>query len=211
MQTRILSTEDPQALPAALELLSSGRLVAFPTDTVYGLAANLFDEGSIAQLYAVKERSASKAIAVLIGEIGQLAMVTPGLTPSAKILADLFWPGGLTLVVPKHSALPAGLSPLPTVGVRMPDHAFARALLRAAGPLATTSANISGESNTLTAQQVLAQLDGRVALILDGGPVVGGVPSTVVDCTRDVPQVLREGALTEAVLFDALRENGIRF
>jgi L-threonylcarbamoyladenylate synthase len=93
----------------------------------------------------------------------------------------------------------------------MPDHAFARALLRAAGPLATTSANISGESNTLTAQQVLAQLDGRLALILDGGPVAGGVPSTVVDCTRNVPQVLREGALTEAVLFDALRENGIHF
>lgn len=200
MDTLLLSTQDPNALPLAIQTLASGGLVAFPTDTVYGLAAGLFNSEGIDRLYEAKSRSANKAIAVLIAEIDQLSRLTPGLTPSAQRLAARFWPGALTLVVPKHPDLPANLSPLPTVGVRMPDHLFARALMRLTGPLATSSANISGESNTLDARQVMEQLEGRVELILDGGTVPGGVPSTVVDCTQDPPIILRQGALSSETI-----------
>jgi L-threonylcarbamoyladenylate synthase len=206
MKTILLPTSDPSAIPRAVEILHSGGLVAFPTDTVYGLAAGIRSVRGIDRLYAAKARSSGKAIAVLIGEIGQLNQLTPGLTKTARRLAEQFWPGALTLVVPSHPDLPPNLSPLPTVGVRMPDHTFALALMRAAGPLATSSANLSGDSNTQNAQQVLEQLDGRVELVLDGGAVPGGVPSTVVDCTQDPPRILREGALSEQAIFAALEE-----
>jgi L-threonylcarbamoyladenylate synthase len=196
MKTDVLSTSDKNSIPRALEILASGGLVAFPTDTVYGLAARIDSTEGIHRLYEAKARSASKAIAVLIGAVDQLALLTPGLTPSAERLALRFWPGALTLVIPKRPGLPENLSALPTVGVRMPDHVFARALMRQAGPLATSSANISGDSNTLTAAQVLEQLDGRIELVLDGGAVPGGVPSTVVDCTQDPPRILRQGAIS---------------
>lgn len=204
MKTVLLSTQSPTAIPSALDVLRAGNLVAFPTDTVYGLAAGVFLPEGIDRLFEAKARSASKAIAVLIGEIDHLELLTTGLTPSARRLAEQFWPGALTLVIPKRADLPGNLSPLPTVGVRMPDHAFARSLMREAGPLATSSANISGETNTLTAQQVLEQLDGKIPLILDGGPVPGGVPSTVVDCTQEPPQILRQGALPEDTIRKAL-------
>jgi L-threonylcarbamoyladenylate synthase len=196
LKTEILSTSNENAIARAVEILASGGLVAFPTDTVYGLAARIDSEEGINRLYEAKARSASKAIAVLIGEVDQLALLTPGLTPSAERLALRFWPGALTLVIPKRPDLPENLSALPTVGVRMPNHTFARALMRRAGPLATSSANISGDSNTLTAAQVLEQLDGRIELVLDGGAVPGGVPSTVVDCTQDPPRILRQGAIS---------------
>lgn len=201
IETKILSDNDPAAIPAVQQVLAGGGLVVFPTDTVYGLAAGLWNPAAIARLYEAKERSANKAIAVLIGAIEQLQQVTPGLTPSASRLAQRFWPGALTLVVPKHPDLPENLSALPTVGVRMPNHNFARALLRAAGPLATTSANISGAVNPKDAQEVFEQLAGRVELIIDGGALTGGVPSTVVDCTTDDPRILREGAIAaQAIL-----------
>ncbi|HEX9017660.1 MAG TPA: L-threonylcarbamoyladenylate synthase [Anaerolineaceae bacterium] len=206
MKTTLLSTSDPIAIPSAMDILSRGGLVAFPTDTVYGLAAGIYQPRGIDLLYQAKARAASKAIAVLLSDIEQLALLTPGLTQSAQRLAARFWPGALTLVVPKLPSLPANLSPLPTVGVRMPDHDFARALIRSTGPLATSSANISGETNTLTAQEVLAQLDNRLELILDGGPTPGGVPSTVVDCTQDPPKILRQGAIT-AEAISAVLEN----
>lgn len=196
MDTKIIPTDHPDALTLALQILAGGGLVAFPTDTVYGIAASVNRTEGIDLLYEAKFRSPNKAIAVLIGDLEQLQYLTPGLSPSARQLAERFWPGALTLVVEKHPNLPANLSPLPTVGVRMPDHAFARALIRAAGPLATSSANISGESNSLTAQHVYEQLSGRISLILDGGPAQGGVPSTVVDCLQDPPRILRLGAIT---------------
>ncbi len=203
MNTLILPITHPESIQKALEILSSGGLVAFPTDTVYGLAAGIDQPAGIDRLYEAKSRSANKAIAVLLGELDQLALLTPGLTASARRLASRYWPGALTLVVPKHPGLPANLSPLPTVGVRMPNHIFALALMKIAGPLATSSANISGETNTLTAQQVIEQLDGRIELILDGGPVPGGVPSTVVDCTQDPPTILRLGAIPAEEILQA--------
>lgn len=204
MKTLLLPTSHPQAIARALEILAAGGLVAFPTDTVYGVAARVDHAGGIERLYQAKARAANKAVAVLIAEIEQVALLTPHFTPSARRLAEVFWPGALTLVVPKRDTLPQNLSALPTVGVRMPDHDFAREIMRRAGPLATSSANISGEANTTTAQQVLEQLDGRVELVLDGGAAPGGVPSTVVDCTQDPPAVLRHGAITADAITTAL-------
>ena len=196
METTILSTTNPQAIPFALQVLQNGGLVAFPTDTVYGLAADPFNPIAIERLYAAKERDMSKAIAVLVGTVEQLSQITPGLSTQAETLAARFWPGALTLVVSRRAELPAQLSALPTIGVRMPDHPFALNLLQASGPLATTSANRSGADNPLTAADVLVQLGGRIELVLDGGTCPGGVPSTVVDCTIPDVRVLREGAIS---------------
>jgi L-threonylcarbamoyladenylate synthase len=206
MKTEVLSIEHPQAIQRALELLRAGRLVAFPTDTVYGLAALVTDRQAIDLIFQAKERSPSKAIAVLIGEISQLSLVTPGLSTAALRLAARFWPGALTLVVTSLPGLPANLSPTPTIGVRMPDHAFTRQLLSQAGPLATTSANLSGGPNPRNAQEVLNQLEGRVELVLDGGDSAGGVPSTVVDCTAASLTILREGAISASEIAGLLNQ-----
>lgn len=197
MITERLSTSKSTAIPRALEVLQAGGLIAFPTDTVYGLAAATFSPSAIDRIYEAKSRELTKAIAILVGEISQLDLLTPGLTDSARGLAERFWPGALTLVVNKHPRLPQNLSTYPTVGLRMPNHPFALALLRKVGPLATTSANLSGGSNASSAEDVLAQLEGRIELLLDGGLCPGGVPSTVVDCTQNPPVILRHGAISE--------------
>lgn len=195
METEILPAGDPQALQRALDLLRQGGLVAFPTDTVYGLGALASSPHSIRKLYEVKGRDLAKAIPILIGSVEDLQQVSPDPGELAMRLAARFWPGPLTLVVPRHPGLPAELSSLPTVGVRMPDHPAALALLRAAGPLAVTSANLSGEASPSTAEEVLAQLGGRIPLILDGGRTPGGRPSTVVDCSGPEPKILRQGPI----------------
>ena len=195
MKTDLLSTEQPDAIDRALAILKRGGLVAIPTDTVYGLAALAVDSDAIGRIYQVKERSENKAIAILIGDVSQLNLVAASQNEAASRLAASFWPGALTLVLPRHPSLPTNLSPQPTIGVRMPDHAFARRLLARAGPLATTSANISGGPNPRNAQEVLAQLDGKIELVLDGGYTPVGIPSTVVDCTGESIVILRQGAI----------------
>jgi L-threonylcarbamoyladenylate synthase len=204
MDTEVSSAAAPDTLRYAGDVLRHNGLVAFPTDTVYGVAAHLSRPEAIRRLYVVKGRSTDKAIAVLVGRVDDLASVTADLTPAARALARRFWPGPLTLVLARHPGLPAAVSALATVGVRLPDHPVARALLEQVGPLAVTSANRTGEANPLTAADVLAQLGGRIELIVDGGRVPGGVPSTVVDCTGPVPQVLREGPVTAAAIAAAL-------
>ena len=144
METKILPTSDISAIDQALSVLAGGGLVAFPTDTVYGLAGLVFNSASIDRIFLAKGRDSAKAIPILIGDMEQLGLVTSVVTPSASILAAHFWPGALTLVVPSHPSLPPNLSQTPTVGVRMPDHSFTLALLRRSGPLAVTSANLSG-------------------------------------------------------------------
>ena len=196
MKTEILSADHPSAIPHTLDVLNHGGLVVFPTDTVYGLAALPFQAQFIERLYVVKGRSSHKAIGILLGNQAHLSQVTSGMNPMAARLAQAFWPGQLTLVVARHPSLPQILSPDETIGVRMPDHPLALALLRQSGPLAVTSANLSGRENTLTAQEVFDQLRGRIHLVLDGGRVPGGVPSTVVDCTGDQPIILRNGPIT---------------
>ncbi|MEJ2597854.1 MAG: L-threonylcarbamoyladenylate synthase [Anaerolineales bacterium] len=200
----MITADDPHAIDRATQTLQAGGLLAFPTDTVYGLAAHLLDPASIDRLYAVKDRDSTKAIPVLLSSPDELAQVTAEMNVMALRLARRFWPGPLTLVVPRHPSLPDNLSNLPTIGVRMPDHPLALALMRRTGPLAVTSANLSGAENTRTAQEVYAQLGGRIELILDGGRTPGGFPSTVVDCTAAEPAILRQGPITAADLQQAL-------
>jgi L-threonylcarbamoyladenylate synthase len=195
MKTEIRSAHDPFGLTQALDILKLGGLVAFPTDTVYGLGALAFDRSAVESIYRVKDRLVEKAIPVLIGDIEDLAKVSVEIPEIALKLATRFWPGPLTLVIPKHPKLPDAVSSASTVGVRIPDHPVARALLRMAGPMAVTSANLSGQPSPSTAQEVMTQLGGRIALILDGGTTSGGIPSTVVDCVGGELKILRAGPI----------------
>jgi len=210
MQTQLLPADQKESITAAVQALRAGELVAFPTDTVYGVGALVQDPQGIEQLYQVKGRSTEKAIPVLLGDPGELSQVALDVEAVALRLADTFWPGPLTLVVPKHPALPAVLSPYPTIGVRMPDHPVALRLLHRTGPLAVTSANLSEAENSTTAQAVVRQLAGRIALILDGGSTPGGQPSTVVDCTKTVLEILRQGPIKLEQILAALGESNLR-
>ena len=194
--TRMLA---PAQLDLAAQLLRDHRLVAFPTDTVYGLGTLAFDGPTALKLYVAKERPPEKAIPILIADLADLDQVALNVPPSAYRLMEAFWPGALTIVVPKQPHIPVEVSATGTVAVRMPDLELARELLRLTGPLAVTSANRSAGPNPCTAQAVLDQLAGRIDAIVDGGQTPGGVPSTVVDCTQSAPAILREGAWAEQV------------
>jgi L-threonylcarbamoyladenylate synthase len=204
MITHIIPADAKYALPKALEILKAGGLIAFPTDTVYGVGSLAFDGRAVESIYLAKKRPNEKAIPILLGDASGLQLIASTVPDMARRLADRFWPGPLTLVVPKNPTLPLAVSATNTVGVRVPDHPVARVLLRAAGPMAVTSANLSGESDPKTAQEVTDQLGGRIALILDGGRTPGGVPSTLVDCTGNRPIVLRTGPLSLQELESAL-------
>ncbi len=196
MKTETLKIEDPDALTYAFEVLTGGGLVAFPTDTVYGLGALALDGKAVRKIYAAKKRPVEKAIPILVGDMDGLSKVVAGTNEVALKLAARFWPGPLTLVLPKHASISKMVSSTPSVGVRIPNHPAALALLRLVGPMAVTSANISGQPSPATAQEVLEQLDKRIPLILDGGRTPGGVPSTVVDCLGLQPTILRPGPVT---------------
>jgi len=204
MKTEIVSASLPEAISSALQILGRGGLVAFPTDTVYGVGALAFDGKAVESIYIAKDRPVEKAIPVLIGDAGDLEKVGSDIPLSTHKLASRFWPGPLTIVVPKRTDLPEAVSATATVGVRVPDHEVARALLRAVGPMAVTSANLSGKQSPVTAGEVYEQLAGRIDLILDGGKTPGGVPSTLVDCTTSDLRVLREGPISLEELISAL-------
>lgn len=205
MNTETIRAQNPLALRRAFEILQSGGLVAFPTDTVYGVGALAFDKMAVESIYPAKQRPAEKAIPVLIADIDDLLKVSVTVPEIATKLATRFWPGPLTLVVPKNPALSEAVSANETVGVRIPDHPIARSLLRLVGPMAVTSANCSGQSAPCTALEVSDQLGGRIALILDGGKTPGGVPSTVVDCTGSELKYLRLGPILEREILAAIK------
>jgi L-threonylcarbamoyladenylate synthase len=204
MHTEIHPVNASNAITSALEILYSGGLVAFPTDTVYGVGALAFDGKAVESIYTAKERPVEKAIPVLIGDREDLSQVAEEIPLFAARLSARFWPGPLTVLVPKKPTLPEVVSANPAVGVRVPDHEVARALLRLSGPLAVTSANRSSQPSPTTAQEVLQQLGGRIALILDGGRTPGGIPSTLVDCMGTEIQILREGPITMEQLLNAI-------
>lgn len=197
MKTLYLQATDPEAVGRAAALLKQGRLVVFPTDTLYGVAAAVDNAAAIDALYRAKGRPDEKGIPVLLADADGLALVARDTPPVARQLAERFWPGPLTLILPRRSDLPANLSANDTVAVRLPDHALARAIIRAAGgAVAATSANRSGEPPAGDAGEARAALAGRVAAIVDGGPAPIGQPSTIVDCTATPPTILRQGPLS---------------
>jgi L-threonylcarbamoyladenylate synthase len=195
MDTSVISTSEQNAVERAIETIRAGEAVAFPTDTVYGLGVDPFNISAIIKLFEAKGRDYNKAIAILIGNIDQVEMIAETFSDNARKLVKSFWPGGLTVIVPKCKAIPDLLSANQSIGLRMPDHPTALRLLNEFGPLATSSANITGKVNPLNAQDVISQLDGRIPLILDGGNCPGGVPSTVVDCMTEQTRILRQGAI----------------
>lgn len=209
--TARLVADSPAARAEAIDLLRAGGIVAVPTDTVYGIAADMALPDAIERLFAAKQRPPEKAVAVLLADAeqaGELGVVTP----AASALAARFWPGGLTLVLPvrPEARLPRVLAGgAPTIGVRVPDHATPRALAAVLGPLPTTSANRSGEADARDAQEILDRLGESLAMVLDGGPIRGGPASTVVDCTLEWPSILREGAIPSSQIAAALSEIGL--
>ena len=201
-QTRILPVGDPQSLALAGVLLGQGAVIAFPTDTVYGLGCTYAQPGAVEQLYTIKQRPLSMAIPLLVASQDQVEHLAADLNDTFRTLAAHFWPGELTLVVHRHPSIPdiitAGGD---TVALRMPNHAGARKLCRmAGGALAATSANLSGEPAGTTAEEVSHSLAGRIPLILDGGRCPGGVASTIIDCIAQPPRILRLGNLKLDVL-----------
>lgn len=207
MHSEVIQTSQPNAVEKALKILQAGKLVAFPTDTVYGLGALAFDNTAIESIYKAKDRPIEKAIPILIGDMDALNLIVDHIPHMAHIFASRFWPGPLTCILPKKQTLPLAVSATSTIAVRIPDHPDARALLSAAGPMAVTSANISGKPSPSTAQEVYEQLGGRIPLILDGGKTMGGIPSTLVDCTGEKPVILREGPIYLEQLLAVLSQN----
>ncbi len=200
----IIPAEHPRALSRAQNALQNGNLAAFPTDTVYGVGVMVSNTAGIDRLYEIKDRDRSKAIAILVADPSQLSLLTQDLNDNARRLAEHFWPGALTLVVSRHPQLPQNLSPLPTIGIRMPDYFFAQELMKLCGPLATTSANLSGQPDSQSAADVLTQIGRHIELLIDGGRAPGGVPSTVVDCTQPEPVILRQGTIDAEAIRAAL-------
>jgi L-threonylcarbamoyladenylate synthase len=183
-------------------------LAAFPTDTVYGAGVVAFNFDAVARLYKVKQRKPTKPIPILVTGKEQLALVTREVNELAQRLIDKFWPGALTLILPRHPSLPDNIcAGGDTVAVRMPGHVLTLALLEEVGaPLATTSANISGRPSPLDAHEVLFSLNGRIEVVLDAGPCPGGVDSTVVDTTGGTLRVLRETAIPARIIREALQK-----
>jgi L-threonylcarbamoyladenylate synthase len=209
--------DGPEGRAEAVEILRNGGVVAIPTDTVYGIGVALDTPGGIERLFAAKARPPDKAIALLLADLDQAAEIGE-LTPAALALAATFWPGGLTLVVPRRTdrPLPAALTggelapgAIPTVGLRVPNHDAPRALARALGPLPTTSANRSGEPEARNADEIELLLGGSIDLVLDGGPARGGPASTVVDVTEQAPRILRTGAIDEDAISRCLASAGL--
>lgn len=199
MQTHILPLDpvnpQPERIEQAAALLRTGQLVAFPTETVYGLGANALDRSAVAGIFLAKGRPSNNPVIVHVAELADVLRVCAAWPPTAAALARQFWPGPLTLVVPRNDLVADTVTGGgATVAVRMPCHPVARALIQAAGvPLAAPSANRSSELSPTRAEHVYRSLHGRIPLILDAGPTSGGIESTVLDLTAQPPRLLRPG------------------
>jgi L-threonylcarbamoyladenylate synthase len=206
MSTDCVDT-NPEDIARAVEVLRGGGVIAFPTDTVYGVGAHGMLSAAVERLYVVKERPRDKAIPLLLSGVDALPQVVSLIPDAAYALAERFWPGALTMVLHRAASIPDVVtSGGDTVAVRVPDHPVTQALLAAlAAPLAATSANLSGQPAPDTADDVLAQLDGRIDLLVDGGMCPGGVASTVVDLTVSPFRTLRLGGISERQLLAAVK------
>lgn len=200
MNTQLLPATD-ESLALASRLLADGQLVAFPTETVYGLGANALDREAVLGIFAAKGRPADNPLIVHIHDRTQLDSICE-VSEAALHLMDTFWPGPLTIILPKKEAVPYEVTAnLETVAVRMPSHPVAAALLKACNlPIAAPSANRSGKPSPTSAQHVFADMDGRIPLILDGGDSEVGLESTVISLVGEKPCILRPGGVTQAML-----------
>ena len=206
MTTLRLNASNPNHIARAAQLLRAGELVAIPTETVYGLAANALDKNAVAKIFAAKGRPQDNPLIVHISDIEQAQSLVKAWPFSAQRLAEAFWPGPLTVILPRAEHVPDIVSAgLRSLALRVPAHPVAQALLRAAGiPLAAPSANRSGSPSPTLASHALYDLDGKIAAVLDGGPCAVGIESTVLDLTRKTPLLLRPGGISAERLEAAL-------
>jgi L-threonylcarbamoyladenylate synthase len=202
MKTLLLSAEDAKTASVAAEIIKNGELVAIPTETVYGLGANGLDPEAVAKIFKAKGRPQDNPLILHIAEAADMEKYCHSIPECAYKLAEAFWPGPLTLVMPAKEIVPnCTTAGLPTVAIRCPDNPVTREIIRLSGvPIAAPSANISGKPSTTTAQHVLHDHDGRIAAVVDGGPCRVGVESTILDLSDEKPRLLRPGGITEAQL-----------
>jgi L-threonylcarbamoyladenylate synthase len=190
-----------------VKLLQKGRVIAFPTDTVYGLGCDAFNSTAVERIYEIKNRLKHRQLPLLIADVEQLITLADPIPEIAWFLARRFWPGGLTLVLSKTNSLPVYLASGPTIAVRVPNHPVCLALIQRLGnPLIGTSANISGQPAALTAEEVRQQLGGKTDFVINGGKCPGGKESTVVDVTHESPIILRQGIIPSHEIDKAYEE-----
>lgn len=206
MKTLLLPAEAQETPEIAATIIRNGDLVALPTETVYGLGANGLDERAVAKIFEAKGRPQDNPLILHISQAQEMERFCHDIPPAAYVLAEKFWPGPLTMILPARDLVPrrttAGLD---TVGIRCPDCLVTRQIIRLAGvPIAAPSANLSGKPSTTTAQHVLHDHDGRIAAVVDGGPCRVGVESTIVDLTDSRPRLLRPGGITPEQLLETL-------
>jgi len=204
--TQVLDAGDGATIPVAAAALQRGELIILPTDTVYGIGTNAFDEGAIRRLFAAKQRDCDKGIPVLIADTADLFQIATDIPLMARRLIARFWPGPLTLVLSKREILPPSLSLTDEVAVRMPDHDVCREIIRAAGgAIAATSANLSGRAPAQLINEALKDLAGSVTIAVDDGPSGGQMASTVVEVSRESLRILRPGPLSLEVLMQGVQ------
>jgi L-threonylcarbamoyladenylate synthase len=190
-----------------VKILKKGGMIAFPTDTVYGLGADAFNSGAVDRVYETKNRPKHQQLPLLIADTSELTAMADPIPGIAWFLAERFWPGGLTLVLPKADSLPAYLAPESSIAVRVPNHPICLALIQRLGnPIIGTSANISGEPAALTADEVGQKLGGKIDFIINGGKCPASEESTVVDVTREPPVILRQGIIPAHEIDKAYKE-----
>jgi L-threonylcarbamoyladenylate synthase len=210
LETVILTVDgtEPDLLQQAADKLKTGGLVAFPTETVYGLGAVYTNESSLLGIFAAKGRPADNPLILHIWRVEQLAELTDGVTQRAERLIESFWPGPLTLIFPKRPNVSSTVTAnLETVAVRMPSHPLAQELLRRTNiPVAAPSANLSGRPSPTRGAHVIEDLKGKIDLIIDAGPCPGGIESTVLSLDRQCPVILRPGSITREMIESILKE-----
>ncbi|MFC9557707.1 L-threonylcarbamoyladenylate synthase [Rhodococcus sp. NPDC056960] len=195
----------PAGIRAAVDAAKAGRLVVLPTDTVYGIGCNAFDANAVRSLLAAKNRGPDMPVPVQVDSWDGVDELVSSVPETARKLMEAFWPGALSVVLKQAPALAWNLGNTgDTVLLRMPQHPVAIELLRQTGPMAVSSANVSGQPPATTADEARAQLGESVSVYLDGGPATAGVASTIVDLTGTIPRILREGPITAAVVADVL-------
>jgi L-threonylcarbamoyladenylate synthase len=190
-----------------VKILQKGGVIAFPTDTVYGLGADAFNHTAVERIYQIKNRPKYQQFPLLISDVKQMTTLAGSIPEIAWFLARRFWPGGLTLILSKTDSAPACPGSGPTIAVRVPNHPICQALIQHLGnPLIGTSANTSGQPAALTAEEVGQQLEGKIDLIINGGKCPGGRESTIVDITHEPPVILRQGIIPSREIDKAYAE-----